>query len=45
MAKDDLVGNMATEKMIDFLNDKSESLKLDNVSLQKCLDVARLIFQ
>ena len=45
MAKDDLVGNMATEKMIDFLNGKSENLQLDNDSLEKSLVIARSIFQ
>ncbi|MFL2579900.1 MAG: hydroxymethylglutaryl-CoA lyase [Parvicellaceae bacterium] len=45
MAKDDLVGNMATEKMIDFLNGKSENLQLDNDSLEKSLAIARSIFQ
>ena len=45
MAEDDLVGNMATEKMIDFLEDKSERLKLNKDSLQKSLTIARSIFQ
>lgn len=45
MAKDDLVGNMATEKMIEFLNGKSENLQLDNVSLEKSLVIARAIFK
>ena len=45
MAKDDLVGNIATEKMIDFLNGKSENLQLDNDSFQKSLIIARSIFQ
>ena len=45
MAKDDLVGNMATEKMIDFLNDKSENLQLDNNSFQKSLVIAKSIFR
>lgn len=45
MAKDDLVGNMATEKMIEFLNSKSENLQLDNVSLEKSLVIARAIFK
>ena len=45
MAKDDLVGNMASEKMIDFLNGKSENLQLDNVSLEKSLAIARAIFK
>ena len=44
MAKDDLVGNMATEKMIDFLNGKSEKLKLNKESLQKSLAMAKAIF-
>ena len=45
MAKDDLVGNMATEKMIEFLNGKSENLQLDDVSLEKSLAIARAIFK
>ena len=45
MAKDDLVGNMATEKMIEFLNGKSEKLQLDDVSLEKSLAIARAIFK
>jgi hydroxymethylglutaryl-CoA lyase len=45
MAKDDLVGNMATEKMIEFLNRKSENLQLDDVSLEKSLAIARAIFK
>tara|TARA_Y100000385_G_scaffold18232_1_gene18263 strand:+ start:411 stop:1259 length:849 start_codon:yes stop_codon:yes gene_type:complete len=44
MAKDDLVGNMATEKIIDFLNGKSEKLKLNKESLQKSLAMAKAIF-
>ena len=44
MAKDDLVGNMATEKMIDFLNSKSENLQLNKDSLQKSLVIAKSIF-
>ena len=45
MAKDDLVGNMATEKMIDFLNSKSEKLQLNKDSLLKSLVIAKSIFQ
>ena len=45
MAKDDLVGNMATEKMIDFLNGKSEKLQLNKDSLLKSLVIAKSIFQ
>ena len=44
MAIDDLVGNMATEKMIEFLNGKSENLQLNDVYLQKSLAIARVIF-
>ena len=45
MAKDDLVGNMATEKMIDFLNGKSEKLQLNKDFLLKSLVIAKSIFQ
>ena len=45
MAKDDLVGNMATEKMIEFLDDKSVKLKINKDSLQKSLSIAKSIFQ
>ena len=44
MAKDDLVGNMATEKMIEFLESKSEKLKLNKDSIQKSLNIAKSIF-
>ena len=44
MANDDLVGNMATEKMIEFLESKSEKLKLNTDSIQKSLNIAKSIF-
>ena len=44
MANDDLVGNMATEKMIEFLESKSEKLKLNKDSFQKSLNIAKSIF-
>ena len=44
MANDDLVGNMATEKMIEFLESKSEKLKLNKDSIQKSLNIAKSIF-
>jgi|TARA_Y100000385_G_scaffold240261_1_gene256038 hydroxymethylglutaryl-CoA lyase len=44
MAKDDLLGNMATEKMIEFLESKSEKLKLNKDSIQKSLNIAKSIF-
>ena len=44
MANDDLVGNMATEKMIEFLESKSEKLKLNKDSIQKSLNIANSIF-
>ena len=45
MAKDDLVGNMATEKIIEFLDDKAVKLKINKDSLQKSLSIAKSIFQ
>ena len=44
MANDDLVGNMATEKMIEFFESKSEKLKLNKDSFQKSLNIAKSIF-
>jgi hydroxymethylglutaryl-CoA lyase len=44
MANDDLVGNMATEKMIEFFESKSEKLKLNKDSIQKSLNIAKSIF-
>ena len=44
MANDNLVGNMATEKMIEFLESKSEKLKLNKDSIQKSLNIAKSIF-
>ena len=44
MANDDLVGNLATEKMIEFLESKSEKLKLNKDSIQKSLNIAKSIF-
>ena len=44
MANDDLVGNIATEKMIEFLESKSEKLKLNKDSIQKSLNIAKSIF-
>ena len=44
MANDNLVGNMATEKMIEFLESRSEKLKLNKDSIQKSLNIAKSIF-
>ena len=44
MANDDLIGNIATEKMIEFLESKSEKLKLNKDSIQKSLNIAKSIF-
>ena len=44
MAKDDLLGNMATEKMIEFLESKSEKLNLNKDSIHKSLNIAKSIF-
>ena len=44
MAKDDLLGNMATEKMIEFLESKSEKLNLNKRVIHKSLNIAKSIF-
>ena len=40
MAKDDLVGNMPTEKMISFFERKKETLRVDQEELQQSLRLA-----
>jgi hydroxymethylglutaryl-CoA lyase len=44
MAKDDLVGNMDTELMIPFLQEKSLITKLNGEALQKSIIIAEQIF-
>lgn len=43
MAKDDLTGNMPSEKMIDFLGEK-ETLKINRFQLSRSLELATSIF-
>lgn len=44
MAKDDLVGNIATETIIDFLDTKKESPELDRQAFASALQMAGTIF-
>jgi len=44
MAADELTGNMATEDLIQFLNDKGENLSLDTDKLRDAQGYARQIF-
>ena len=44
MAKDDLVGNMPTELLINFLESQGSSLNLDQLQLKKALNMASEIF-
>jgi len=44
MAKDDLVGNMPTEKMIAYFNDKHIKLNIDEDAFMVAMDKSRLIF-
>ena len=44
MAKDDLVGNMPTELLINFLESQGSSLNLDQIQLEKALNMASEIF-
>ena len=45
LAKDELVGNMPTEKMISFLKDKGEKLNINEVYLEKAISVSNSIFK
>lgn len=44
MAKDDLVGNMATEVMVDFFSSKGQSLQLDFTALTAAQNKATSLF-
>lgn len=44
MAKDDLVGNLATEKVIGYMEHQREELGLDKEALQRALQLAPSIF-
>lgn len=44
MAKDDLVGNLATENIVDYLVSRSETLDLDIEQFDACKTIAKEIF-
>lgn len=44
MANDDLVGNMNTEWLLDFMEEKSEQITIDKKALQDSLQLAEEIF-
>lgn len=44
MAKDELVGNLATERLLDFSVQRHEQLGLDSTALQAALEIADRIF-
>ncbi len=44
MAKDDLTGNMPTEKIIEWFLNKGISLKVDNVAFKEAYDLSSSIF-
>lgn len=44
MAKDELVGNLATEELIRYLDDNQAAVNLDRKSLQHSMQLARQVF-
>lgn len=44
MAKDDLVGNMATEKIIQYLQEEKEDLALDEDEFQQAMSLSSKVF-
>lgn len=44
MAKDELVGNMATESIVHFLKERGETLHIDEEALEKAIAIAGEIF-
>ncbi len=44
MAKDELVGNLATENLLDFLNEKKVKTEIDRQKFQTALSEAALVF-
>jgi len=44
MAGNDLVGNMDTEIMLQYFQERGEMLHIDNIALQKCSQMANEIF-
>ena len=45
MAKDDLVGNMPTENLLSFLEEKKIDLKLNREALTQAMTLADSVFQ
>ncbi len=45
MAKDDLTGNMATENMIQFLEEQGTTLPLNRAAFQACMSMTDAVFQ
>lgn len=45
MAKDELVGNMNTEWMIDYFREKNVLPSINEAALKKCVDMAAMIFK
>lgn len=44
MAKDELVGNVATERLLSYFNEQGAAPKIDEVALARCLRLAGEIF-
>ncbi len=44
MAKDELIGNVATEQLYHFLKNKQERLSLDEAAFQEALNMAQTVF-
>ena len=44
MAGNDLVGNMDTETMLQYFQERGEMLHIDNIALKKCGQMANEIF-
>ena len=45
MAKDDLTGNMATENLLQYFEDKNINLSLDKIEFDKAMNLALKIFK
>ncbi|MFZ1559056.1 MAG: hydroxymethylglutaryl-CoA lyase, partial [Saprospiraceae bacterium] len=45
MAKDDLTGNMATENLLQYFEDKNINLSLDKIEFGKAMNLALKIFK
>jgi hydroxymethylglutaryl-CoA lyase len=45
MAQDDLIGNIVTEKLVDFFRESKRHMNLDETAFHKALQIAREIFR